>query len=259
MHPVLFEVGGTVISSYGAMLVLGFVCAWWLSSLEFRRKGLNANLLEVFLAAAMIGGMGGAKLMYIFENIPLTAFLDNPFGYMFSRGGLTYYGGLLGAAGLFGVTAWATKVNFFAVADAASPGTALAYAIARVGCFLVGDDYGHRSELPWALAFPEGSPPTLEKVHPTQIYEIALMVSVFLILWRLRLQPRQNGWLFGALLILGGLERFLVEFLRVTTPSPVPHISVAQLISAAGIALGIILVARASHREEQKSAKVGII
>ncbi|MCF6191934.1 MAG: prolipoprotein diacylglyceryl transferase, partial [Candidatus Hydrothermae bacterium] len=109
--------------------------------------------------------------------------------------------------------------------------------IGRIGCFLVGDDYGRPSDLPWALAFPKGAPPTVDpvtgevfRVHPTQLYETLTMLVIFAYLWRRRTRvspPR----LFGEYLVLAGLERFLVEFLRMTTPSPLPGLSVAQLIA----------------------------
>jgi phosphatidylglycerol:prolipoprotein diacylglycerol transferase len=90
------------------------------------------------------------------------------------------------------------------------------------------------------MAFPKGLPPTNERVHPTQIYEIILMGAVFIYLWRIRKKEMPTGWLFSIFLILAGFERFIVEFVRATTPSPIPHLSLAQLMSIVMVIIGII-------------------
>ena len=123
------------------------------------------------------------------------------------------------------------------VGDLAAPALALAYSIGRIGCLLVGDDYGVPSNLPWAMAFPQGLPPTTETVHPTQIYEIVIMFIAFLYIWKIRTKIKPAGWLFSIYLIIAGFERFFVEFLRNTTESSVPGLSVAQVM-----ALGLIVV-----------------
>jgi phosphatidylglycerol:prolipoprotein diacylglycerol transferase len=240
MYPELFRIGNFTISSYGVMVALAFLVAYWLSSLEFKRRGLDERLLGNFLIAAMVGGIIGAKVVYLLENVTLSEFLREPLKYILARGGLTYLGGLLGAALLMWFIAYRNKMGFWTLGDAVAPGLTIAYAIARVGCLLVGDDYGVPSDLPWAMAFPKGLPPTDERVHPTQIYEVILMGAVFIYLWKIRKKQAPTGWLFSIFLILAGLERFLVEFVRATTPSPIPHLSLAQLMSAVMIIIGII-------------------
>jgi phosphatidylglycerol---prolipoprotein diacylglyceryl transferase len=240
MYPELFRIGNFGISSYGVMAAIAFLVAYWLSSLEFKRRGLDEKLLGNFLIAAMVGGMVGAKILYVLENIPFSELVRNPIPYLFSRGGFTYYGGLFGGALLMWIVAYKNKMSFWTLGDAIAPAVAIAYALARVGCFLVGDDYGVPSNLPWAIAFPKGLPPTDVRVHPTQIYEIILSVIIFIYLWKIRKKDAPTGWLFSIFLILAGLERFLVEIIRNTTPSPIPHISIAQLMSIVMILIGII-------------------
>jgi phosphatidylglycerol---prolipoprotein diacylglyceryl transferase len=240
MHPELLRIGNFTISSYGVMAAVAFLVAYWLSSLEFKRRGLDEKLLGNFLIAAMVGGMVGAKLLYIFENVPFSELIRNPIPYLFSRGGFTYYGGLLGGALLMWIIAYRNKMSFWTLGDAIAPAVIIAYALARVGCFLVGDDYGVPSNLPWAIAFPKGLPPTDARVHPTQIYEIILSLIIFIYLWKIRKKDASTGWLFCIFLILAGIERFLVEIVRDTTPSPIPHISIAQLMSIVMILIGII-------------------
>ncbi len=240
MYPELFKIGNFTISSYGVMAAIAFLAGYWISSLEFKRRGLDERLLGNFLIAAMVGGMIGAKIVYVFENVPLSELMRNPIPHLFSRGGFTYYGGFFGGALLMWIVALKNKMSFWILGDAIAPALAIGYAFARIGCLLVGDDYGVQSGLPWAIAFPNGLPPTMERVHPTQIYEVILSAIIFVYLWKIRKKEAPTGWLFSSFLILTGIERFLVEIVRDTTPSPIPHISIAQLMSIVLILVGIV-------------------
>ena len=180
--------------------------------------------------------------MYLFENVPLGDLMSSPLTHIFSRGGLTFYGGFIGAVLLFWILTIKNKVSFFKVMDAITPALAIGHSIGRIGCFLVGDDYGIKSDVPWAVAFPKGLPPTTDPVHPTQVYEVILMGLIFFVLWKLRKRNTPDGWLFSILIILAGIERFLIEFIRSTTPSPIPDLSVAQLIAIGLIVIGILKI-----------------
>jgi phosphatidylglycerol:prolipoprotein diacylglycerol transferase len=242
MYPELLRIGSFVVSSFGLMVALAFLAGYWIASLEFKRKKLDDKLLGNILLLSMLGGIGGAKLMYIFENVPLSDFISSPFTHIFSRGGLTFYGGFIGAVLLFWILTIKNKVSFFKVMDAITPALAIGHSIGRIGCFLVGDDYGIKSDVPWAVAFPKGLPPTTDPVHPTQVYEVILMGLIFFVLWKLRKRNTPDGWLFSILIILAGIERFLIEFIRSTTPSPIPDLSVAQLIAIGLIVIGILKI-----------------
>lgn len=241
MYPELFKIGDFAISSFGVMVALAFLAGYWVSSLEFERRGLSEKLLGNIFIAGMVGGIAGAKILYLIENVPLEELMRNPVPYVLSRGGLTFYGGFFGAVLLIWIISYMNKVSLWTIGDAVAPALALAYAIGRIGCLLVGDDYGVPSDLPWAMAFPNGLPPTTEEVHPTQIYETILMGGiVFVYLWAIRKKDAPTGWLFSIFLILAGVERFLIEFIRNTTPSPIPNISIAQLMAVAIVIVGIV-------------------
>ena len=242
MYPEILRIGDFVVSSFGLMVAVSFFVGYWIASLEFKRKNLNEALLSNVLLACMIGGIGGAKIMYIMENVTFREFFNNPLTYILSRGGLTFYGGFIGATFLIWVISRRNKISFYKIMDAMSPSLAIGHAIGRMGCFLVGDDYGVKSDLPWAMAFPKGLPPTNDRVHPTQLYEIILMGLIFVILWKIRIKNKPDGWLFSILLIIAGVERLLIEFIRNTTPSPIPGLSVAQLIAIVLIIAGIIKI-----------------
>ena len=144
----------------------------------------------------------------------------------------------------------------------AAPALAAAYALGRVGCFLVNDDYGRPTTLPWGVKFPQGLPPstagnlhqlfgvpmppgidssTVMAVHPTQLYEVAAMLIVYAVLWSLRRRGHPVGWLFGLYLILAGVERFLVEIVRAKDDRFLGPFTLAQLASVVLVVIGVLL------------------
>lgn len=240
MFPELLRIGDFQITSFGAMVAVAFLVAFWISGMEFERKGISRQLHEHVFLASLVGGVLGAKLLFLIENIPLSDLLSYPAHYLLLRGGLTFYGGFFLALFAFIIVIRKHRESFWKVLDATAPALAIAYATGRVGCFLVGDDYGIASALPWAMPFPKGSPPTLEAVHPTQLYETIIMSLVFVVLWRIRKSNKPAGWLAGIYLVLAGLERFFVEFIRNTTESPISSLSVAQIMALLLILAGVL-------------------
>lgn len=253
MYPTLFTIGDFSFSSHTAMMVVAYLVAYGISLSEFKRKGIDESLCDLFFIASIIGGIGGAKILFLYQNATLSDFISNPVRYLSS--GITFYGGLIGSIILFILTAIWKKVSFWLISDAATPGLVLAYAIGRIGCFLVGDDYGVPSDLPWAISFPDGSPPTPEKVHPTQIYDTLLMLLTFVFIWMIRKKKLPTGSIFAITLIILGIERFIIEFIRNTSPSFIPGLSQAQLISIGITIVGIYKLTQLRlHRV--KSSKV---
>jgi len=123
------------------------------------------------------------------------------------------------------------------VLAAATPALAVGHAIGRIGCFLVGDDYGRPTNLPWGIAFPEGLPPTAVPVHPTQLYEAAVLVPLVILLMRWRRSGRPARFVLGAYLVLAGVIRFAIEFLRVNERVLGP-LSVAHVASIGVMVIG---------------------
>ncbi len=267
MFPELFRpnlplVGEITITSFGVLLALAFLAGYQTIRVRLRELGEPTDLAGDVLLAALVGGMLGAKVYYLALTWDRT--LADPADAIFSRSGLVWYGGLIG--GTLAV-AWVIRrrgASFLHVADVAAPGLALAHAIGRIGCFLVGDDYGRPTDSWVGVAFPNGYPPTtagnlrhdfgtripegvpdsaLLKVHPTQLYESVLLLAIFLLLWRLRKRPSAAGWLFGVWMVLASLERILVEFLRAKDDRFLGPFTIAQLISFLILMVGILLVA----------------
>lgn len=237
MYPILFRIGDFTVTSYGVMLVVAFIGAGWVVSREFRRRGWDASAAQDIVLAAMIGGVVGSKLYWALAQGG--ELLANPLGTLFSRGGFTFYGGLIG--GILAVSLWLKwhKYPMREAVDACALAVPVGYMLGRVGCFLVGDDYGYPTDVPWGVAFPEGSPPTVVPVHPTQIYEILLTLPIFgLMMWQ-RTRGLPAGFLFSELLVLAGLERLFVEFYRVN-PEFALGLTDAQWVSIALIVLGVV-------------------
>ena len=213
MYPILFEFFGFPISTFGVMMAVGFLLSAWIVACRLAEYGLDPEFASTILIYAMIGGVAGSKLYFaIDESLRGGAPF---FELLLSRAGITWYGGLIGGTLLVTLaTRWhglPTRVVASCVATAAPFGQACG----RIGCFLVGDDYGRPTDLPWGIAFPEGAPPTLVPVHPTQLYEVAWLLLVGAVLWRRR---RTSPFLFGEYLMAAAIGRFAIEFLRVNEP-----------------------------------------
>jgi phosphatidylglycerol:prolipoprotein diacylglycerol transferase len=272
MYPNLFTLpewfpilGGEPITSFGVMMLLAFLTAGSVMKAELERIGDEPDKAWDLVFMAVVGGIVGAKGYYILLNYPRLA--DDPIGLIFSRGGLVWYGGFLLAAAFVIWEIRRQKLPLPRTADAAAPALALAYAVGRIGCFLVGDDWGRPTDSWVGIAFPQGAPPSrvdiiehdfgitvdpalVEKygqivpVHPTQLYEVGLSTLIFFLLWRIRRTPRPPGWLFLLWLSLAGLERFLVEFLRAKDDRFFGLLTLAQLISLALVVVGVIGMVR---------------
>jgi phosphatidylglycerol:prolipoprotein diacylglycerol transferase len=242
VYPVLFRIGTFEITSFGVLVAAGALIGLWLLRIELRRSGLPDSAADAGIAG-VAGGLAGAKLLWVAEHLG-----DEPFAdLLFSRGGLSWFGGLAGGliAGLWLMRR--RRLPVLGVLAAATPGLAIGHAIGRVGCLLVGDDYGRPTDLPWGIAFPDGLPPTDVPVHPTQLYEALALVAIGLLLRRWRRKKRGDRWVFGSYLVLAGLTRFLVELVRVNEPVLGP-LTVAGLASLAAIGSGALLLGRATRR-----------
>ncbi|MEA2467199.1 MAG: phosphatidylglycerol---prolipoprotein diacylglyceryl transferase, partial [Thermoleophilaceae bacterium] len=191
--------------------------------------------------SALVGGLVGARVDYLIQNYDKVS--DDLLGNIFSGSGLVWLGGLVGGA--LGVCIWAWRRGFLGVAllDLCAAPLAIGYAIGRIGCQLSGDgDYGTASDLPWAMAYPDGTVPTDVKVHPTPVYETLAMGGVALLLWQLRDRVRP-GALFALYLVFAGVERLLVEFIRRNDEAAL-GLTQPQLISVAMILAGAVWLVR---------------
>jgi phosphatidylglycerol:prolipoprotein diacylglycerol transferase len=233
------------------MMALAFVTAgivlWW----QLKKRGIEPQFAYSMVIAAIIGGIVGAKVHFLILH-------PDQFHLWYSGSGLVWYGGLLG--GFVGVYLVAHFMHApkAVLADAIAPGLALAYSVGRVGCFLNGDDYGHPTSLPWGIAFPKGSPPTTVRVHPTQLYEVLASAAIFVLLvWVISPRMRRVGGLMFAYMILAGIERFLVEFVRTNKPVLL-GLTQQQWISIGLVIVGILGVWWTQYRQRGVEAARGV-
>ena len=285
MYPNLFHLpewlpvmGGAVITSFGAMMLASFLTAGYVLKSEMARRGQDPERAWDLIFWAVVGGVVGARLYYVLLNYP--RLLDDPLGMILSRGGMVWYGGFLLAGALVLRRIHTTGLPMGATVDAAGPAMALAYAVGRVGCFLVGDDYGRPTDSWVGIAFPEGQPPStataisqqfgitvdptlVEKygevlpVHPTQLYETGLSVVVFLVLWRLRRHRHRPGWLFALWLALASAERFLVEIFRAKDDRFFGSLTLAQVISVILVGVGVAWMTKLRTGGGRRDARGG--
>jgi phosphatidylglycerol:prolipoprotein diacylglycerol transferase len=214
------------------MMAIAFLTGSWLTAVRMREEGLDPELAWSLLVYVMLGGIAGSKL-YFAVDVHLRT--GTPFADLFfSREGITWYGGLLGATLAGAVAGRIRGVPIKTLLDCTAVAGAVGQSIGRVGCFLVGDDYGRISDLPWAMAFPRGAPPTLETVHPTQLYEILWLLPVAAFLWHRR---HRSPFLFGEYIALNGLGRIFIEILRVN-PQVLFGLTEPQLVGIGLIVAG---------------------
>jgi phosphatidylglycerol---prolipoprotein diacylglyceryl transferase len=255
-HPLAYSVGPLTLTGFGLAVLLAFVVAQLVGQRELARRGHDPEPVGDMIFAAVIGGLLGAKLYYVIV-------LGN-WDALFTRGGFVFWGGLIGGILAVMLVIRKKRIPFMRIFDVGGPAVAAAYAVGRTGCWAVGDDYGRPWNGPLAVSFPEGAPPStvgvmsrefgvefpsgmnpneVVSVHPTQLYEIAMGLVMFGILWRLRDHKHAEGWLFGVYCVLAGIERFIVEFFRAKDDRFFGPFTSAQMIALAFTLAGFLIMA----------------
>jgi phosphatidylglycerol:prolipoprotein diacylglycerol transferase len=260
----LFRVGPIAISPFGILLVAAFFAAYAQLARGLERLGAgDADAASSLVVAGGLGGILGAKIYY--------AILHGDPKLLLERYGLVWYGGFLVGTAAVVWTMRRRRMAVWDTLDAATPALALGYGIGRIGCFLVGDDYGRPTDLPWGIAFENGLPPTtawhlrsefglaipadvpgatLLRVHPTQLYETAAALAIWLVGLRLLRSRRWPGQVALPIFALLAVERFLVELLRAKDDRFLGPFTLAQAISVAVLAAAIVLWRRRAPAAE---------
>jgi phosphatidylglycerol:prolipoprotein diacylglycerol transferase len=244
------------LPTFGLMLWLAAVAAAFVMDRNFKRVGIESDAVGMVAVAALLG-IVGAKLWHVIDT-PVE-FREYGWKVLWDSAGFAWYGGLT-----FGISAlmfqgWWAKIGMLKTLDLAAPAAAIGYGIGRVGCFLSGDGcYGIETTLPWGMSFPHGLEPTLQRVHPTPLYELIAGLIIGLWLWRRGGKPHGTGAIVGQYLVLTGMARFLVEFVR-RNPRILWDLSNAQLASLASVAAGIALVWFAAKRPVLNPEKAAMV
>ena len=269
MYPTLIDFGMVdllgfkfrlAIHSFGFMLVIAFYTTYFILDKDLKKLKYDNTLASDLVFWAALGGVFGSKIYHLLEN--LDQLMIDPIGMIFSGSGLVFLGGLIGGTISVSIILHKNNLPWLVFADIVAPLLILGYGIGRIGCFLVGDDYGIPTNLPWGLSFPNGLPPStsqvfelyfpwidiskfepgLLKVHPTQIYEFIICLIIFFYLYNKKTNIKVVGTLFFTYLILAGVERFFIEFIRTNEKYFLETFSGAQIISFFMISLGLLFI-----------------
>lgn len=271
MIPFL-HLGPLQIPTFGLMVAAAMLAAYFVLRADLARRGIAARdsgTAEAFIALPCLAGIIGAKLYHVLETP--RELLADPVGQLFSRYGLAWFGGLIAGFAAFAWLARRRKIPLLTMFDVGSPAAAIGYGVGRIGCLLSGDgDYGKPTSLPWGMSFPHGLVPTTQtcaewgwptscKVQPTPIYEFVAACVIAWILWRIGARqiavmrarrgsanPRLSlpgspaGGVFACYLMLTGIERFLVEFIRIN-PRSFLGMTNAQTAGLASTVVGVLI------------------
>jgi len=265
------HIGPITLASYGLCVGIAMLVSYFVLAKDMQRRGIHAPA-DMMVAVPCIAGLIGAKLYHVLET-PRDLFADPKI--LISQYGFAWFGGFLGGLIAFVLLARHYRIPLLEIFDAASPAAALGYGIGRIGCLISGDgDYGIPTSLPWGMSFPHGLVPTTQRVHPTPIYELIVAIFIFWWLWRSggrqarvaarseaaigakvrdhstqkqikRIPENKHLWpprgeVFAQYLILTGVARFLIEFIRIN-PRSFFDMTNAQAAAIASIIIGIAL------------------
>jgi prolipoprotein diacylglyceryl transferase len=255
MIPFL-HLGPLTIPTFGLMVAAALLVSAYVLQADFDRRRMQLEKIPryqgqkdegfLIIGIAGIAGLLGARLYHVLESP--AEFFANPWPQLLSRYGFAWFGGFLGGfVALLFLARW-MKIPILEFLDIASPAACVGYAVGRIGCLLSGDgDYGMPTTLPWGMSFPNGVVPTDQRVHPTPLYEFFIWLAIAAFLWHMGTKslrgPKAKGEIFVNYLILTGIARFLIEFIRIN-PRSFLGMSNAQAASLASIFAGAVLLWR---------------
>jgi phosphatidylglycerol:prolipoprotein diacylglycerol transferase len=244
VHPIAFQLGPLTITWYGVMVATAFLLGLWTASRRGLSSGISAEKILDLGPWLIVGTIVGARTLYVVSYWH-EQFAGQPIADVFKvwRGGLVYYGGLVGAA-LAGVLYARIKgLPLWKLADVLAPSIALGSVFGRIGCLLNGCCYGRECDLPWAIHFPPGHQTYPHGVHPTEVYDSLLNLMLYLGLAWLYRRKKFDGEVFATYLIGYALFRSFVEMFRGDYPQHYlgGWATPAQLVSIGILILGVVL------------------
>ncbi len=238
MYPIIFSYKFLTIGGYGVVLGIAFYLSFLLAEREYELHGKDPELAYKLLLAVIPSAIVGAKIFHILES--MNEFLRDPMGMIFSGAGLSVYGGFIMAFIVCYFVIKRNNENVLEVFDITTPSMALGYAIGRIGCHVAGDGcYGIETSSFLGTPYPNGIVPTSLTVYPTPLFESLFAFFVFLFLMQMRKRELPTGTMFFTYLLLYGVPRFFVEFIRLN-PKIAFNLSQAQIVSIFYVLTGII-------------------
>ena len=247
MHPILVRIGPIEIRYYGLMYVIAIITGIIILRKEAKRKNLNIAPEDIYSYAfwVVLGGILGARIYYVlfmwkkfYSQHPTEIFA-------IWHGGLAIHGGIIGGVLTTYLYTKIKKIKFFDLLDSVAPALALGQAFGRFGNFMNGDAHGLPTKLPWGIVFPPGSIAGDEfpnqPLHPVMLYELALNIISFFILWKLRKRNHKSGFIIAMYLLNYGIIRFFVSFFRADSLM-VGRFRGAQIISIVFVIVSLFFI-----------------
>lgn len=247
MHPEALHLGSLSIHWYGILLALGFIAGVWTAGRRGLRAGLDPGVISDLTMWLLVGGVLGARVLHVitywerdFAGKPLIEVIA------IWKGGLVFYGGLIGAALVGTAFAIWKKLPWFKTADALAPSIALGSVFGRLGCLMTGCCYGAKCDLPWAIRFPAEHETGGVPVHPTQLYDSFANLLLYVGLAWLYRRKKFDGQVFGVFLVSYAALRFTVEIFRGDYGNQrwgafTPGQAVSLVVLLAGITILVVL------------------
>lgn len=237
IDPVLVSLGPLKVHWYGAMYALAFILGWWFATYRAKQpnSGWNTEEISDFVFFVALGVVLGGRVGYVlFYNFP--EFISNPLMlFKVWQGGMSFHGGVLGVMLAMYMYARKTKRPFLGVLDYVGPFIPAGLFTGRVGNFINAELWGKPTDVPWGMVFPNGGP--LPR-HPSMLYEAFLEgIVLFVVLWLFSSKSRPLGAVSGLGLMLYGVFRFLVEFVRI----PDEHMGDGGYLAFGWLTMGQVL------------------
>lgn len=217
MQSIAFQFGPITVHWFGICIAAAFLAGMWTATRRAPQIGIpGEQIADLVVPWLLIGGVVGARVMFV-----VTYWKDEFVGkswweiFMIQRGGLVFYGGLIGAALAVFVFAQVKKISLWKLADILAPSIALGSMFGRMGCLMNGCCFGRSCDLPWAIRFPSDHITHGQPVHPTQIYDALLNFTLYLgLAWLFKHRRKFDGQIFAIYLMCYAVTRSTVELFR---------------------------------------------
>jgi phosphatidylglycerol:prolipoprotein diacylglycerol transferase len=256
MYPILFEIAGFPVYTYGVLLAAAYLLGLQFAIVRARRLGLDPNRVMDLGIWIIVSALVGAKLLLLM--VEWKVYTREPAELMtLLRSGGVFYGGLIAAVLTAMFYMWRHRMPIWPVSDVFAPGIALGHVVGRLGCLFAGCCFGKPTSVPWAITFHNDYAyrnvgTTLNTpLHPTQLYEAGAELFILGILLFLERRGRPfGGRTFWSYMLLYGISRFIIEFYRGDSRGAIGMLSTSQFVSVLIVPLSVVMLIVLARRPD---------